>query len=858
MKSTTRIPNFLVLGCLGSVLAAPSLAQTPPSSFDLRDVGGQNYVTSVKSQQGGTCWTHGAMAALEGNLLMTGNWAAAGEVGEPSLAEYHLDWWNGFNQHNNDDITPPSGSGLTVHQGGDYLVTSAYLSRNEGAVRDVDGQSYSSPPARSDPSWHYYYPRETEWFVAGQNLSNIDTIKDKIMSEGVMGTCMCYDSSFMSGTVHYQPPTSSLDPNHAIAIVGWDDAKATHAPQPGAWLCKNSWGSSWGESGYFWISYYDKHCCQHPEMGAISYQDVVPLPYDNTYYHDYHGWRDTKTDSSEAFNAFSIEGAATGSEELTAVSFYTAADGVAYTVRIYDQFLGGQLQGQLASKSGTIEYTGHHTVDLDAPLLLMAGDDFCVYLELSAGGQPYDRTSDVPVLLGASYRTIVESSSAPGQSYYLSGSTWEDLYDLDDSANFCIKALSVEGPAFVDFDNVTILGDTQDETHPRPVLADITATYNPPVINPELYYRAGGSGAFTSIPMAQVSGDTYTADVPPFLSPTIVEYYLRAEDALGQATSFPAAAPTETISYFVGVVAVRFEDGFEAPSGWTHGMDLNQDDWQRSAEVGLQGSGGQAGDPLNAFEGTNIWGNDLGASGWNGAYQDNTSNWLRSPYFDLSGANQSTLSFARWLTVEAGVYDQAQVKVNGQVVWQNPSGGDLVDTAWYPMEIDISQFDGNPAVQLEFRLITDGGVTFGGWNVDAVKVTSLDPVGGGCSAVSYCTAKLNSQGVTPAIGSTGTPSVAAGDFEVTLQGGIAGKLALEFWGDTQAGTPFYGGLLCVQPPLQRGTIQVVDPFSHCSWPVAVDPGMVGTTRFWQVWFRDSGDPFGVGLSDGLEVHFCQQ
>jgi hypothetical protein len=442
-------------------------------------------------------------------LLLSGKWKEMGMTGIPRCSEYHLDWWNGFNKYNNQDVEDPAKltTGLTVHSGGDYKVAAAYISRGDGVIILPENVKYEdwhkNTPPKADPTFKKLYVRDIEFFTIGNHLEGIEVIKTQIMKYGAMGTANKHGSNAQE-SIHYQPIESKGDPNHSIAIIGWDDNKIASKPKagtplppaPGAWLIKNSHGDKVNEQGFHWISYYDKHSARHPEMGAVTFRNIEMLPYDHIYYYDAHGWRDTMPTVSKAFNAFR----ATGRETMKAVSFYTSQHAVDYTIEIYTSFVGGKLEGKMASQKGTSEFCGFHTVDLKTPVALKENDSFYVCIELSAGGHAIDRTSNIPVLLeqpptgtaqppakdvqppkkdatppapakgkggkggggGGAGKPVVLSKASSGESYYWDGYKWQDLYnftfvtpdwavrvnaDFNHSANFCMKALVVKATA---------------------------------------------------------------------------------------------------------------------------------------------------------------------------------------------------------------------------------------------------------------------------------------------------------------------------------------------------------------------------------------------------------------------------
>lgn len=442
--------------------------------FDLRYDLGINYVSTVKEQPNGTCWMYSTCALMESNLLMTGNWAAAGEEGEPDLSEQHMSWWFGFNEFYNADADPVTGDGLVLHLQGGYFLNAAYMLRGEGAVRQTDADDFYEPPERYSEYYHRYYPRNVEWFSMDYELNGIETIKQKVVEFGAAGVTLKHTSYDPFTYIHYQSPEDPTYFSHGVSIIGWDDDKITQAAEgPGAWYCKNSWGEDFGFDGFYWVSYYDKHACRSMS-GAVSFQDVEEMKYDEVYYHDYHGYSSVLPGINEAFNAFTVR----ESGRLSAVSFFNAVNDVDYTVKIYSDFTGGELTGLISETSGHIDFKGYHTIDLVDPPVLYQGNTFYIYLDLSDGGQPIDETSYVQVAY-----LWYTSKASPGESFYFENGEWKDLYynttiASPGTANFCIKGLfqDVSGIS----ESAVPAGTELYQNYPNPFNPSTTISYSIP------------------------------------------------------------------------------------------------------------------------------------------------------------------------------------------------------------------------------------------------------------------------------------------------------------------------------------------------------------------------------------------
>lgn len=313
------------------------------------------------------------------------------------------------------------------------------------------------------------------------------------------------------------------------------------------------------------------------------------------------------------------------------------------------------------------------------------------------------------------------------------------IYISDMQEGFHI--IRLDGVAF-EMDH-TPLGNTQDENGPY----DVTVTIDPQNFGAQtqgaaVVYRVGGGAWQNELLSPTGHPDEWSGSIPGQASPDIVEYYFYAQDNIGNTGWLPSGSSPgdNAYSFAVGKIVQRYFNDFEGATdeGWTHGASVGTDDWERGTPQGKSGDssrheGSKWMDPGQAFSGSNVWGTDLGQGQEDGAYESNVTTWLESPPIDLSNANNTTLMFQRWMSVEGQPYDKARILLNNTVVWENPStfGGDalhVVDISWRQQTYDISNLaDGNPNVVVRFELETDEVFEMGGWNIDDFRIVSLEP-----------------------------------------------------------------------------------------------------------------------------------
>ncbi len=417
---------------------------------------------------------------------------------------------------------------------------------------------------------------------------------------------------------------------------------------------------------------------------------------------------------------------------------------------------------------------------------------------------------------------------------------------------------------------VTSLTDTTDHVGPYTVNATVVANQNPPVVSASLLYRIDG-GSFTTLPMTNISGNLWRAQIPGSLTPAGIEYYVQATNSTAQTGRFPTSAPNILLGFDVGLVHVLRFHNFDGPvgdEGWTHGSigdtSSSADDWQRESPAGKTGTGWA--DPASAFSTSVCWGTDMGngttSTTVNGAYSPNAHMYLRTPNTDCTGATNVRLRFKRWLSVQGSGSDQARLLVNGTQIYINPTSN-FNDGGWTTQEYFLGALaNNNPSVQVEWRIRSNGTTNYGGWNIDDVELVWIEQAPLPCpSPVNYCSSSPNSVGPGSFMSWQGSSSIANNNLELIAVGCPPNAAGLFYYGQNAVQTPFGNGFRCIGGSVFRLPIITTDFLGdgHRVLNYGALPQPISSGEQWrfQFWYRNpAAGGAGFNLSDGLLVTFC--
>jgi len=225
-----------------------------PEAFDWGNVGGRSYLTSMRNQHipqyCGSCWAHGAVSALQDRIKIARK--GLGEDITISIqhilncqgggtcyggSHYEAYRWMQENEVAFEDANPytacsaDSKAGLCAH--GEWTCEAHNIARTCSSFPEMGGKCVGLT--------HYPNVTVSEY---GQVPNDPAKLQVELMTNGPLACGVNANPlrDYEGGIVESGDP----DIDHVVSIVGWgvDDG----VPY---WRVRNSWGSYWGEMGFF-------------------------------------------------------------------------------------------------------------------------------------------------------------------------------------------------------------------------------------------------------------------------------------------------------------------------------------------------------------------------------------------------------------------------------------------------------------------------------------------------------------------------------------------------------------------------------------------------------------------------------
>ncbi|MFH0867050.1 MAG: C1 family peptidase [Bacteroidota bacterium] len=388
--------------------------------YDLRTAGsgGTSLLTPVKNQGScGSCWTFATCASMESRWFITG-------YGTFDLSENNLKECHNFDYASCD--------------GGNIDMSTAYLSRRSGPVSESDDPYSAVDGSCTGGLTPVAYVTDARFLP-----NDMASIKQAILDYGAIYSNMYYSDTYYNSSDKTYYYSGSSGTNHGITLAGWDDNKVT-AGGTGAWIIKNSWGISWGESGFFYISYNDTKV--NTSVGFFPLRTDYDAQSEIYYYDDFGDIGTFGYGSNIAYGL--VKFTATSDQMIKKIGTYAEASNAVIGAEIYDNFIGGILSGLLGSVSSqTCTLPGYYSFDL-FPISISSGNDFYIKVYYNTPGYNYPVPLEYAVG-GYSSAAVVETgkcwSSGSGSSWTALGQGTSYVYDV------CVKvyAENILAPAIV-------------------------------------------------------------------------------------------------------------------------------------------------------------------------------------------------------------------------------------------------------------------------------------------------------------------------------------------------------------------------------------------------------------------------